>query len=43
MTLILLREIVELPSGGGKRLFDCHLNMFVSVIVRRRVIRAAEP
>jgi hypothetical protein len=38
MTLILLREIVELPSGGGKRVFDCHLNMFVSVVVRRRVI-----
>jgi hypothetical protein len=38
MTLNLLREIVELPSGGGKRVFDCHLNMFVSALVRRRMI-----
>jgi hypothetical protein len=38
MTLFLLREIVELPSGGGKRVFDRHLNMFVSAVVRRRVI-----
>jgi hypothetical protein len=38
MTLNLLREIVELSSGGGKRVFDCHLNMFVSTVVRRRVI-----
>ena len=38
MTLFLLREIVELPSGGGKRVFDCHLNMLVSAVVRRRVI-----
>ncbi len=38
MTLFLLREIVELPSGGGKRIFDCHLNMLVSAVVRRRVI-----
>jgi hypothetical protein len=38
MTLFLLREIVELPSGGGKRVFDCHLKMFVSAVVRRRVI-----
>ena len=38
MTLILPRETVELPSCGGKRLFDCHLNMFVSAGVGRRVI-----
>ena len=38
MTLILLREIVELPSGRGKCIFDCHLNMFVSAVVRRHVI-----
>jgi hypothetical protein len=38
MTLFLPQEIVELPSGGGKRVFDCHLNMFVSAVVRRRVI-----
>jgi hypothetical protein len=38
MTSFLLREIVELPSGRGKRVFDCHLNMLVSAVVRRRVI-----
>ncbi len=38
MKLILPGEIVELPSSGGKRLFDCYLNMFVSALVRRRVI-----
>ena len=38
-SLVLLREIVELPFlGRGKRVFDCHLNMFVSIVVRRRVI-----
>ena len=30
--------MVELPSGGRKRVFDRNLNMFVSVVVRRRVI-----
>jgi hypothetical protein len=38
MTLFLLREIVELPSGGGKGVSDRHLNMLVSAVVRRRVI-----
>jgi hypothetical protein len=38
MTLFLLREIVELTSSGGKCVFDRHLNMFVSAVVRRRVI-----
>ena len=30
--------MVELPSGGRKRVFDRHLNMFVSAVVRRCVI-----
>jgi hypothetical protein len=30
--------MVELPSGGRKRVFDRDLNMFVSVVVRRRVV-----
>jgi hypothetical protein len=34
----LLREIIELPSGGSKRVFDRHLNMFVPLVVRRRMI-----
>jgi hypothetical protein len=38
MTLIFPREIVELPPRGGKRVFDCHLHMFVSAVVSRRVI-----
>jgi len=35
----LLREIIELPSGGSKRVFDRHLNMFVPLVVRRRISR----
>jgi hypothetical protein len=38
ISLTLLREIVELASGGGKGVFDRRLNMFVLVVVRRRVI-----
>jgi hypothetical protein len=34
----LLREIIELASGGSKRVFDRHLNMFVPLVVRRRTI-----
>jgi hypothetical protein len=30
--------MVELPSGGRKRVFDRNLNIFVSAVVRRRVI-----
>ena len=37
-SLTLLREIIELPSGGSKRVFDRHLNMFVPLVVRRRMI-----
>ena len=34
----MLRQIVELTSGGSKRVFDHHLNMFVPLVVRRRMI-----
>ena len=34
----MLREIVELTSGGSKRVFDRHLNMLVPLVVRRRMI-----
>ena len=33
-----LCEIIELASGGSKRVFDRHLNMFVPLVVRRRMI-----
>lgn len=33
-----LREIIDLAFGGGKRFSDSHLNVFVPVVVRRRVI-----
>jgi hypothetical protein len=36
--LIFPREIVDLPTGGSKRLFDRHLDMFVPCIVRWRMI-----
>ena len=34
----MLGEIIELASGGSKRVFDRHLNMFVPLVVRRRMI-----
>ena len=34
----MLREIVELASGGSKRVFDRHLNMLVPLVGRRRMI-----
>jgi hypothetical protein len=36
--LSLPREIVDLASGGGERVFDRHLNMLVPFVVGRRVI-----
>jgi hypothetical protein len=33
-----LREIVDLASGGGERVFDRHLNMLVPLVVGRRMI-----
>ena len=32
------REIVDLASGGGERVFDRHVNMSVLLVVGRRVI-----
>ena len=36
--LTLPREIVDLASGGGERIFDRHLNMLVPFVVGRPVI-----
>jgi hypothetical protein len=33
-----LREVIDLPSSGGKRILDRYLNMFVPCILRRRVV-----
>jgi hypothetical protein len=33
-----LRDVVDLPSSGGKRILDGYLNMFVPCILRRRVV-----
>jgi hypothetical protein len=33
-----LREVIDLPSSAGKRIFDRYLNMFVPCILRRRVV-----
>ena len=33
-----LREAIDLPSSGGKRILDRHLDMFVPCILRRRVV-----
>jgi hypothetical protein len=34
----LLREIVELSSGGGKRFLNGHFNVLVPVVIWWRVI-----
>jgi len=31
-------EVIDLPSSGGKRIFDGYLNMLVPCVVRRRVV-----
>ena len=36
--LTCLREVIDLPSSGGKRILDRYLNMFVPCILRRRVV-----
>jgi hypothetical protein len=33
-----LREVIDLPSSGGKRILDGYLNVFVPCILRRRVV-----
>jgi hypothetical protein len=33
-----LREVIDLPSSGGKRILDRYLNMFVPCILRRRAV-----
>ena len=37
-SLTLLREIIDLPSGGGKRILDRDLDMFVPGVFRWRVV-----
>ena len=37
-TLTRSREIIDLPSSGGKRILDGYLNMLVPCVVRRRVV-----
>jgi hypothetical protein len=36
--LTCLREVIDLPSSGGKRILDRYLDMFVPCILRRRVV-----
>jgi len=38
LLLTRLREVIDLPSSGGKRILDRYLNMFVPRILRRRVV-----
>ena len=33
-----MREVIDLPSSGGKRILDRYLNMFVPCILRRRPV-----